>query len=53
MVAQNIGKYGAGLSNMDADCKVVWEMSTADRLKASKSALDGGSIISKIIEIEK
>ena len=50
-VAQNIGKYDDGLLNMHTDCKVVWEMLTADRLKASQCALDRGSSIRKIISM--
>ena len=52
IVAHNIGKVDAGLLNTHTDCKVEWELLTADRLKASQCALDAGSEISKIIEIE-
>ena len=56
IVAHNIGKVDAGLLNTHThthtNCKVEWELLTADRLKASQCALDAGSQISKIIEIE-
>ena len=52
-MAQNVAQDGAGLLNTCTYCKVVWEMLTVDRLKARQCALDGGSTISKIIEIEK
>ena len=34
-------------------CKLVWEMLTASMLKASQHAIDGESIISKIIKSER
>ena len=52
-VAQSIGKHDEGMLNMCADCKLEWGMLTNDRLKSIQCALDRGSIISKIIEIEK
>ena len=52
-VTQNIGKDDAGLLNARAYFKVAWEILTDDRLKASQCSLDGGSAISKIVEIEK
>ena len=47
-VVQNLGKDDNGSISMHADCQVVCEMLTVDRLKYSQYALDGGSIISRI-----
>ena len=38
--------------NIYTDCRKVWEMVAADGLKSSQLAGDGGSIVSRIIEIE-
>ena len=51
-VTQNIGKDYSGSTNMCTDCKIVWQILTVDRLKSNQCALDGGSIISRIFEIE-
>ena len=38
---------------MHVDCKVFWEMLTANNYKATQFEMNGGSSISKIIEIER
>ena len=38
---------------MHIDCKKEWEMITSDSLKASQLTGDGGSIISKILKVER
>ena len=35
------------------DCKKIWEMVTSERLKASQFSGDVGSVISKILELER
>ena len=42
-----------GKIKMHIDCKKEWEMITSDSLKASQLAGDGGSIISKILKVER
>ena len=37
---------------INLDCKIVWEMLTTRRLKDSQRAMDGGSMITKTIELE-
>ena len=44
--------YDEGKIKAYADCREVWELLTADKLKSSQFAGDGGSIIRKIIELE-
>ena len=35
------------------DCRKVWDLLTSDKLKASQFAEDGGSIISRVTELER
>ena len=51
MVVKNIGVKEHGRLRVHTDCKVVCDLLTLKRIKASKLALDGGSTISKIVEI--
>ena len=37
---------------INMNCREFWELLTSDTLKASQLAEDGGSIISRIIELE-
>ena len=52
MVAQTIGKDDAGSMNMHADCKLLWEFLTVNMIKASQRALNGGSTMSRNVEIK-
>ena len=52
IVARNMRNENEGMSKIHMDCKVVWEMLTADRLKSNQCRIDRGSIISKILEIK-
>ena len=52
VVEINMRGYDEVKITMQAYCRKVWEMATANGLKASKLSGDGGSIISRIIEIE-
>ena len=53
IVLKNVGLDDYGMLKVHADCKVVCDLLIAKRSKAIQLALDGGSMISKIIEIEK
>ena len=50
---RNMKIENEGLLKIYLDYKIKWEMLTADRLKVSQCAMDGDSIINKIIESEK
>ena len=52
VVESSMRGYEEGKIKMYMDCKKMWEMVTSDSLKASQLAGDGGSIISKILEVE-
>ena len=49
----NMGGYDEGKIKTHADCRKVWEFLTSDKLKASQFVWDGGSIIGRIIELER
>ena len=51
-VVWNMRGYDDGKIKEHADCCKVSESLTADKLKASQFAGDGGSIVRKIIELE-
>ena len=51
-VAKNIGVNECRKLKVHADCKIVSDMLTLDRIKASQFALDRGGIISKIMQLE-
>ena len=52
-VAKNTRNENEDALKAHIDCKVVWKMLTAHSLKSTQCKMDGGSIISKIIEIER
>ena len=51
-VVNNMKGFNEGKIVMHTDCRKAWELLTEDRLKASEITGDGGSIISRIIELE-
>ena len=50
---KNVGSDDYGMLKMCADCEVVCDLLIIERLNVSQLELDGGSVISKIIETEK
>ena len=52
-IVRNVGVNESGKRKACTDCEIVSDMLTLDKIKASPFALDGGEIISKIIQIEK
>ena len=52
-VVRNIGAKERGKLKVCANCKVMCDVLTLDIIKASQFALDGGSIISKIVQLER
>ena len=53
IVVKNVGVNECGRLKAHADCKIVSDLITLDRIKVNRFALDGGVIISKIMQIEK
>ena len=53
IVDMNIRNENEGVLKTHMDCKVAWELLTDDMLKDNQFAMDRGSIISKILEIER
>ena len=51
-VVRNIGANESGKLKVFADFKTTSDMLTLDSIKASQFALDGGGIISKIMQLE-
>ena len=52
MVVWNMRGYDKGEIKACTNCYKVWEFLIADKLKGSQFSGDGGSIISKTIELE-
>ena len=52
IVAWNVKGHDEVKIKAHADCYKVWELITADKLKASQFSGDGGSITSNISELE-
>ena len=52
-VSRNMRNENEGNFKIHVDWKLVWAILVADRFKASQCAMDRGSIINKIIEIER
>ena len=52
-VVHNMKGFDEGKLITCTDCSKVWELLTTKVLKASQLAGDGGSIVSKIIELHK
>ena len=50
---ENVGVNEYGKLKVRTDCKIVSDVLTLDRIKASRLALEGGAIISRIMQIEK
>ena len=53
VIESNTRGHEEGKIKMHMDCKKSWEMVTSERLKSSKLAGHRGSIISKILEVER
>ena len=53
VVERNMRGHEEGKIKTHIDCKKIWEMVTSERLKSSKLAGHRGSIISKILEVER
>ena len=51
IVTRNMRRYDEGKIKTHADCFKMCKLLTADKFKACKLAGDGGSVISKIIEL--
>ena len=52
-VVRNTGVNESGKLKACTDCKIVSDLLTFDRIKASQFALNGGAIIIEIAQIEK
>ena len=52
-VEHNVKGYDDEKIKTCADCRKVWELLTSEKVKASKFAGDGGSMISRIIALER
>ena len=50
IVARNMRNENEGALKTHMNCEVLWQILTADRLKANQHVMDGGSIISKMLE---
>ena len=48
-VAKNMKNENEGALKTHVDCKTAWYFLTDDMLKANQHAMDGGSIMSKIL----
>ena len=53
VVESNMRGCEEGKIKTHMHCKKAWEMATSDSLKASQLAGNGGSIIRKILEVER
>ena len=51
--SENVGSDDYGMLKVRTDCKAACDLLIAERLKAMQLALDRGSVMSKIEDIEK
>ena len=51
-VVRNTGANESGKLKVCTDCKIVSDMLSLERIKASQFSLDGGGISSKIMQLE-
>ena len=52
-VARNMKNWNEGALKTHTNCKKAWGLLTDDMFKANQHAMDGGSIMSKSLEVER